>query len=100
MKIKTGDKIIAIAGKNKGKSGKVIQTIPATKKVVVEGLNIVKKHIKPQSGKKGQIIELSAPFNASNVLIFCERCGKGTRAGYRVEADKKVRFCKKCKEVI
>ncbi len=101
MKIKTGDKVIIIAGKDKGKSGKVIQILPTTKKVVVEGVNILKKHLRPrQSGQKGQIIELPAPLTVSNVMLFCERCGKNTRAGYRTEADKKVRFCKKCKEVI
>lgn len=101
MKIKTGDKVIIIAGKDKGKSGKIIQVLPQLKKVVVEGINILKKHIRSrQSGQKGQIIELPAPLNVSNVMLYCERCARGVRIGAREEADKKVRFCKKCKESI
>lgn len=101
MNIKIGDKVIIIAGKDKGKTGKVIQVLPENSKVVVEGANLLKKHLRSrQSGQKGQKIELPAPLNASNVMLYCERCARAVRIGKRTEADKKVRFCKKCKEVI
>jgi len=101
MKLKTNDNIIVTAGKDKGKHGKVIQIFADSRKVVVEGVNILKKHIRARKdGQKGQIIELPAPLAESNVSIFCERCQKPVKIGHRVEADKKVRFCKKCKEVI
>lgn len=101
MKLKTNDKVIITAGKDKGKQGKVIQVFSDSGKVVVEGANILKKHIRSRKeGQKGQTIELPAPLAASNVAIFCERCQKAVKIGYRTEADKKVRFCKQCKEVI
>ena len=101
MKIKTGDKAIITRGKDKGKSGKVIQIFPELNKVVVEGANILKKHVRSRKeGQKGQIIELSAPLAVANVSFFCEHCQKGVKLGKRQEADKKVRFCKKCNEVI
>ncbi len=101
MKLKTNDKVIVTAGKDKGKQGKIIQIFADSRKVVVEGANILKKHIRSRKeGQKGQVIELPAPLRASNVSIFCEHCQKAVKIGYRIEADKKVRFCKKCQEVI
>lgn len=101
MKIRTGDKVIICAGKDKGKTGKVIQIFTRLDKVVVEGANILKKHLRSRKeGQKGQVIELPAPLDASNVLLFCERCTQGVKVGFRQEADKKVRICKKCKEII
>lgn len=101
QKIKTGDKVIIVTGKDKGKSGKVIQVFPVAGKIVVEGANVLKKHVKSRKqGQKGQVIELSAPFSASNALLYCERCTRGVRVGTRLEADKKVRYCKKCNEAI
>ncbi len=101
QKIKTGDKVIILTGKDKGKSGKVIQVFTATNKIVVEGANILKKHIKSRKqGQKGQVIELSAPFASANAMLYCERCARGVRSGIRAEADKKIRYCKKCKEAI
>lgn len=92
---------MVMAGKDKGKIGKIIQTFPALNKLVVEGANILKKHAKTRrEGQKGQIIELSAPLAAAKVMFYCARCEKPVRLGSRIEADKKVRFCKKCQEIV
>lgn len=92
---------MVMAGKDKGKIGKIIQTFPALNKLVVEGANVLKKHTKSRrEGQKGQVIELSAPLAAAKVMFYCVRCEKPVRLGSRVEADKKVRFCKKCQEIV
>jgi len=101
MKIKTNDKIKVLAGKDRGKTGKVIQTFPKNKKVVVENVNIMKKHIRPQKqGEKGQILELSAPMDVSNVALICPKCNKDAKIGYKMEGNDKKRICKKCNEII
>ncbi len=101
MKIKTGDKVEVILGKDRGKTGKVIQVFKKEEKIVVEGLNKIKKHVKAsKGGEKGQIIELSGPMNVSNILIICPKCEKKTRIGLKIDGSKKSRVCKKCKEVI
>lgn len=101
MKIKSNDKVKIVAGKDRGKEGKVIQVFPSARRVVVEGLNIMKKHLRPKKhGDKGQVIELSAPLNAANVMLLCPKCSKVTRIGYRLDGDKKKRICRKCKEFI
>lgn len=91
-----------MAGKDSGKSGKVTQVLPADAKVVVEGLNILKKHVKPtRTGEKGQILEFSAPVDISNVQVVCPKCNKVTRVGFKVLTDgKKERICRKCNEAI
>lgn len=100
MKIKKGDTVLVIKGKYRGKTGKIIKAIPKEGKVVVEGVNIVKKHRKPKkSGEKGEIWQVPAPFPAANVKLICQRCKKPTRIGYRVEAEtenRKTRICKEC----
>lgn len=97
MRIKKGDKIKKIAGKDKGKEGKVLRTIPDEGKIVVEKINLVKRHKKPRRhGDKGQRIEMPAPFDASNAMIICPSCGKATRISYKFVGEKKVRTCKKC----
>ncbi len=97
MKIKKGDTVKMITGKDLGKTGKVIKSFPSENKVSVEGLNIVKKHSKPRrQGEKGQIIEIPRKVNVSNVIFVCPKCGKGTRLGYRIVKDEKYRMCKKC----
>lgn len=99
MKIKKGDNIIVIAGKDKGKTGKVSRAIPTDSKVVVEGLNILKKHRKARrSGEKGQIVEVSMPMHISNVAIVVD--GKPTRVGSKVVGEKKVRVDKKTGKAI
>jgi large subunit ribosomal protein L24 len=94
MKIKKADNVIVIAGKDKGKTGKVLKVMPKDNLIVVEGLNLQKKHKKAVSkDKKGQMIELSAPLHISNVMLVVD--GKGVRVGSKVVGDKKVRVSKK-----
>ncbi len=101
MKIKTNDQVKIIQGKDRGKTGKVIQVFKAENKVVVEGMNKIKKHLRARKqGEKGQTIELSAPMSVSNVMLVCGKCQAGARVGYKLEGDKKMRVCRKCKEVI
>ncbi|MFA5062363.1 MAG: 50S ribosomal protein L24 [Patescibacteria group bacterium] len=101
MKIKTNDQVKIITGKDKGKTGKVLQVFPKRERVVVEGANMIKKHMKTQrKGEKGQTIELAGPIHASNVVLICPKCSKETRVGYKTEANVKKRQCKKCNEVI
>jgi len=97
MKVKKGDNVIVLAGKDKGKTGKLLQVMPKTDKVVVEKLNLRKRHIRPQKqGEKGQVIEMEAPMHASNVMIVCGKCSKPTRVGYKMDKEGKERICKKC----
>lgn len=97
MKIKKGDNVKIMAGKDKGKTGKVAKVIPLEEKIIVEGVNIKKKNMKPRKqGQKGHIAQISAPFYAANAMIVCSSCGKTTRIGYKTEGEKKVRICKKC----
>ncbi|HPN54338.1 MAG TPA: 50S ribosomal protein L24 [Candidatus Moranbacteria bacterium] len=99
MRIKKGDTIKKITGKDKGKEGKVIRTIPSEGKIVVEKMNIVKRHKKPRrEGEKGQRVEVPAAFSVSNAMVICPGCGKPTRVGYAFANGKKVRVCKKCKK--
>ena len=102
MKIKTNDKVIVIAGKDKGKKGKVIRVISEKDRVAVEGVNFMKKHIKTKKqGEKGQKITVPVPINISNVSLICPKCNKQTRVGYLVlENGEKHRICKKCKQDI
>jgi len=97
MKIRKGDQVKIISGKDKGKSGKVIKAMPGNRMVVVEGLNLVKKHIRPRrAGEKGQAVEVPRPLHASKTMIVCSKCGKPTRIGYITKDGKKYRLCKKC----
>jgi large subunit ribosomal protein L24 len=97
MKIHQNDTVLIIAGKDKGKKGKVLKSLPKENKIIVEGLNIVKKHNRPKrSGEKGQTIEVARPFNVSNVKLVCPKCGQAARVGYRVAEEEKFRICKKC----
>ena len=97
MKIKTGDKVIVLSGKDKGKQGKVLSADPKAMKVVVEGVNVATKHQKPQKqGQDGGIIKVETPIYACKVQLVCPKCGKGTRVGHKIADGKKVRVCKKC----
>jgi len=97
MKIQTGDTVFIKAGKDKGRKGKVIKALPKEGKIVIEGINVRKKHLRPKKqGEKGQIAQIPTPFDVSNVLIVCEKCGKAVRVGYKIVENKKVRTCKKC----
>lgn len=97
MNIKKGDNVLVIAGKDKGKSGKVLETSPKDGKVLVEGINIVTKHKKPRSQQdKGGIIKKPAMIDSSNVQVICGVCGKATRVSHKDVNGKNVRICKKC----
>ncbi len=98
-KIKKGDQVIVISGEDTGKIGKVIKVFPKRERVIVEGINIVKRHRRFVSADKPHgIVEMPAPIHISNLALVCPSCGKRTRAKFRFEGDKKVRYCKKCKE--
>ena len=97
MKIKKGDTVLIISGKDRGRKGKVIEALVKDARVVVEGINLRKKHVRPKkSGEKGQIVTLPSPLKVSNVKLICSKCGKTSRVGFKIEGDKKYRFCKKC----
>jgi large subunit ribosomal protein L24 len=107
MKIKKNDKVKIIAGKDKGKTGKVLQVFPNANRASVEGLNILIKHMRPKrQNEKGQRIEFPAPINISNLLLSCPKCGQNARVGYKMMESgkegkmKKFRICKKCQQVI
>ena len=101
MKIKKGDTVLIISGKDKGKKAKVLESFPRQNKIVVEGVNIVKRHRRPRREKeKGQIIEVAAPIDVSNVKLVCPKCGQPSRIGYRLIEKRKYRICKKCNQEI
>ena len=100
MKIKKNDTVLVITGKDKGKSGKVLRTIPAENRIVVEGVNIQTKHQKAKQDVPAQIVKVEGPIDASNVLYYDKKAGKGTRIGYKVENCKKVRVSKASGQVI
>ncbi len=101
MKIKINDKVAVIKGKDRGKSGKVIQVFPKEKRIVTEGINMIKKHLRSgRKGEKGQILELSAPMAISNLMLICPKCNRQTRINYKIEAKTKKRQCKKCNELV
>jgi len=101
MKVKKGDNVLIISGKDKGRTGKIIKAMPKELKILVEGINLKKKHVRPKrEGEKGQIVEIPAALDISNVKMVCPKCGKAVRVGYTVEKDIKKRICKKCKQEI
>ena len=101
MKIKKGDTVLVVLGKNRRKKGKILKAFPKERKVLIEGVNLIKKHQKPKkTGEKGQIIEKPSPINISNVKLICSNCNKATRVGYKIVGDKKYRICKKCNKQI
>ncbi len=108
MHVRRGDEVLIIAGKDKGQRGKIKVAYPRQRRVVVEGANIITRHLKARGqGKPGGRIEMEAPFDASNVMLICPLCGHASRTGRRFldEQDhkgrpKKVRFCKACDGVI
>ena len=101
MKLKKGDNVIIITGKDKGKKGKIVRVLPEKNKVVIEGLNMMKKSQRPRkSGEKGQIISIAMPIHASNVMIVDPKTGKGSRICKKIIGDKKVRISKKSNQEI
>lgn len=102
LRVRKGDTAVVITGKNKGKKGRVLSVLTEKERVIVEGINIIKRHTKPNKQyTQGGIIEKEAPVHISNVMLVCPKCGKPSRLGNTVlEGGKKIRTCKKCKEVI
>lgn len=101
MKIKKNDTVLIISGKDRIKSGKVIKSFPKIDRIIVEGVNICKKHVKSRkAGSKGEKIEVPLSIHVSNVKLMCPKCGKATRVGYHLSDEVKSRFCKKCKQEI
>ena len=99
MKVKKDDKVLVIAGKNRNATGKVMRTFKKTNKIVVEKVNMRKKHIKKTTSRPGEIITYEAPLQVSNVKVLCPQCEKATRVGYIIlENKKKQRICKKCNQ--
>lgn len=102
MRIRKGDTVVIITGKDKGKKGKVRRALPGEDRVIVEGLNMIKRHSRARrTARQAGIIELEAPLDVSKVMLVCDKCGKPTRIGFRFLDDrKKVRICNSCQEVI
>jgi len=101
MKLRKGDTILVISGIDRGKKSKILQVFPKERRILVEGVNLRKKHQRPKrSGEKGQIVNLPGPMSVSNVKLFCQKCGKAARVGFKFMDKNKVRICKKCKQEI
>jgi large subunit ribosomal protein L24 len=101
MKIKKNDKVMIMKGKDRGKTGKVSAVFTKENRVMVDGLNLYKKAIRPRRAEeKGQIISVPKPVAAANVQVVCPSCGKPTRIGYEAEGQSKNRICKKCKKTL
>ena len=97
MKIKKGDTVQVLSGNDKGKTGEVLEVIPKTEKVIVKGVNVRKKHVKPRKqGEEGGIIPVECAISISKVNVVCPKCKEVTRVGFAIEKDDKVRVCKKC----
>ena len=101
LKIKKGDKVMMLKGKDVGKSGKILKVYLAKQRLVVEGLNLLKKNLRPKKqGERGQIVSVPAAVRVDNVQLVCSSCNKPTRVGFEIKGDKKERHCKKCKAKI
>ncbi|MFH1401697.1 MAG: 50S ribosomal protein L24 [Parcubacteria group bacterium] len=101
MKIKENDTVLIMSGKYRGKRGKVLISFPKENKILVEGINLKKKHQKPKKeGQKGQIVEKPAPIYVSCVKLICQKCASPVRVGYKINEKKKYRICKKCGQEI
>jgi len=101
MKLKKGDTVLIASGKDRGRKSKVLEVFPKESRILVEGMNLRKKHQRSKrTGEKGQIIEIPAPIHISNVKLICSKCGKATRIKYKITEGKKYRICKKCGQEI
>jgi len=106
MKIRKGDKVKIMVGKDKGKEGVIDRVYPKQEKILIQGMNLIKRHVKKnQEMPKGGIIDVPKPIRTSSVMLICPKCGKNVRVGYKVDKNlpggrhgKKVRICRKCKE--
>ena len=101
MKIKKGDTVLIISGKDKGRTAKILKSYPKDVMILVDGINLKNKHAKPKKqGEQGQMVKVPAPIHVSDVKFLCPKCGKASRIGYKVEGAKKFRICKKCKSEV
>ena len=102
MFVRKNDHVLILSGEDKGKQGKVLKVLPKEQRVIIEGVNFIKRHTKTsQTNPKGGIVEKEGMVNASNVMVVCEKCGEPTRVSFKVIADgSRVRSCKKCGEMI
>ena len=101
MKIKKNDTIQMMSGKDRGKKGKVMRVYPERASILVENLNLAKKHVRPKKqGEKGQIVAIPKPFSVSRVMLVCPKCGQLARVGYKLSEGGKLRICKKCGQEI
>jgi large subunit ribosomal protein L24 len=101
--VRKNDNVLVTTGKDRGKKGRVLKVLPAKNRVVVEGVNVIKRHTKPNPQRqiKGGVVEREAPVHASNVQVVCPDCGKATRIGRKILGDgRKVRICRKCEGVV
>ena len=99
--IKKNDMVMVTVGKDKGKTGKVLRINSKTDRIIVEKVNMIKRHVKPSQKSKGGIMERENPIHVSNVMIYCEKCAKPVRVGTKILEDgKKARYCKRCDEVL
>lgn len=99
-KFKRGDEVLVVAGRDKGKSGKVSKVLISENKLVVEGVNLYKRHRKVSKGKPAGIYEVMRPVPVANLVLVCPKCGKRTRVGFGLEGEVKIRICRKCKSAI
>jgi large subunit ribosomal protein L24 len=101
MKLKKGDNVKILSGKDRGKTGVILAAFPEDGRIQIDGLNVFKKRSKPRKqGEKGQIVAVSRPLAVSKVMIICPNCKAPTRIGGRTEGSRKVRYCKKCKATL
>jgi len=97
MKIHKGDTIKIITGKDKGKTGKILKVLLKKNSILIEGLNLYKKHVhSKRQGEKGEMVLVPRPIDVSNVMLVCSNCGQAVKIGYRFDAERKLRICKKC----
>lgn len=100
LKLKTGDTVKIIAGKDKGRTAKIEKILPKEEKAIIPGVNMYKKHVKGMGDVKGGVYDLPRPFPFGKVALICPKCKKQTRVGFKFAGDQKVRICKKCKKEI
>lgn len=99
-KLKKDDQVKVMVGKDAGKTGKVLRILSKEDKVLVEGVNVYKRHVRHMANQEGRILDISKPVQISNVVLICPSCKATTRVGFKVEGDKKARICKKCQQLI
>jgi len=97
MRIKKGDTVQVLSGNDKGKTGEVLEVIPKSEKIIVKGVNVRKKHVKPRKqGEEGGILSVECAIHSAKVNVVCPKCNKPVRIGYEIKKDEKIRVCKKC----